>query len=63
MRVKAGPDGARARRHVSTRRPDIGGTFPYDALLLRHRGSCREQHQTPIAAVAPTITIFDIATS
>jgi len=44
MRVKAGPDAARARRHVSTRRPDISGTFPYDLSLLRHRGCCREQH-------------------
>ncbi|MFZ1068173.1 MAG: hypothetical protein WBV52_12615, partial [Pseudolabrys sp.] len=26
MRVKAGPDVARARRHISTRRPDISGT-------------------------------------
>ena len=43
MRVKAGPDVARARRHVSTRRPDISGTFAYDPLL-RHRVCCREQH-------------------
>jgi len=44
MRVKAGPDVARARRHVSTRRPDISGTHPYDLSLLRHCVRCREQH-------------------
>ena len=43
MRVEAGPDVARARRHVSTRRPDISGTHPYDLSLLRHRVCCREQ--------------------
>src|SRR5690348_7877356 len=44
MRVEAGPDAARAGRHVSTCRPDISGTFPYDLSLLRHRVCCREQH-------------------
>jgi hypothetical protein len=44
MRVKAGPDVARARRHVSTRRPDISGTHPYDLSLLRQCVRCREQH-------------------
>src|SRR4029079_11764635 len=44
MRVKAGPDAARARRHVSTCRPDISGTFPCDLSLLRHRVCRREQH-------------------
>src|SRR6476620_7357724 len=44
MRVKAGPDAARARRHVSTRRPDISGTYQYDLSLLRHRVCYREQH-------------------
>ena len=44
MRVKARPDVARARRHISTRRPDISGTFPYDLSLLRHRVCCREQY-------------------
>jgi len=43
MRVEAGPDVARARRHVSARRPDISGTHPYDLSLLRHRVCCREQ--------------------
>src|SRR6185503_10724670 len=44
MRVKAGPDAAVARLHASTRRPDIGGTVPYDSSLLRHCARCREQH-------------------
>src|SRR5262245_985235 len=43
MRVKAGPDCASTRRHISARRPDVGGTFPHDLTLLRHRGCCRKQ--------------------
>src|SRR4249919_98422 len=42
MRVKASPDPA--RRHVSTRCPDINGTFPCNLSLLGHRVCCREQH-------------------
>jgi hypothetical protein len=44
MRVKAGPDAAAARRHVSARRLDISGTFSCDLSLLGHRVCCREQH-------------------
>jgi hypothetical protein len=44
MRVKAGPDAAVTRLHASTRRPDIGGTVPYDSSLLRRCACCREQH-------------------
>ena len=44
MRVKASPDAAVARLHASTRRPDIGGTVPYDSSLLRHCACCRKQH-------------------
>jgi hypothetical protein len=33
MRVEAGPYVARARRHVSARRPDISGTHPYDCAI------------------------------
>ena len=44
MRVKAAPDAAVTRLHASTRRPDIGGTVPYDSSLLRHCACCRNQH-------------------
>ena len=44
MRVKAGPDAAVTRLHASTRRPDIGGTVPYNSSLLRHCACCRKQH-------------------
>ena len=44
MRVEAGPDAAVTRLHASTRRPDIGGTVPYDSSLLRHCACCRNQH-------------------
>ena len=44
MRVKASPDAAVTRLHASTRRPDIGGTVPYDSSLLRHCACCRNQH-------------------
>ena len=44
MRVKAAPDAAVTRLHASTRRPDIGGTVPYDSSLLRHCACCRDQH-------------------
>ena len=43
MRIKTGSDGTCASRNVSTRRPNIRGTFPYHLSLLRHCGCCRKQ--------------------
>jgi hypothetical protein len=38
--LEASLNSAAARLHVAKHRPDIGGAFRYDGLLLGHREGC-----------------------